>query len=44
MEQNNELMQTQQEEGKIEILQVSNVESLGALNRSEIDAQIATAN
>lgn len=43
MEQNNELMQTQQEEGKIEILQVSNVESLGALNRSEIDAQIATA-
>ena len=43
MEQNTELMQTQQEEQKVEILQVSNVESLGALNRSEIDAQIATA-
>lgn len=43
MEQNTELMQQQQEETKIEILQVSNVESLSALNRSEIDAQIATA-
>ena len=43
MEQTTELMQTQQEEQKVEILQVSNVESLGALNRSEIDAQIATA-
>lgn len=42
MEQNNELITTAQEE-KVEILQVSNIESLGALNRSEIDAQIATA-
>lgn len=42
MEQNNELITTSQDE-KIEILQVSNIESLGALNRSEIDAQIATA-
>lgn len=41
MEQNNELMTTEQD--KVEILQVSNAESLGALNRSELDAQIATA-
>lgn len=41
MEQNKELTELQEE--KVEILQVSNVESLGALNRSEIDAQIATA-
>ena len=31
------------EEPHIEVVQVSNVESLGALTRSEIDAQIATA-
>lgn len=38
----NEIMNIEQEE-KIEILQVSNAESLSALNRSELDAQIATA-
>lgn len=43
MEQNNEIIQQPQEETKIEVLQVSNIESLGALTRSEIDAQIATA-
>lgn len=44
MDQNNELMTgNSQEAEKVEILQVSNIESLGALNRSEIDAQIATA-
>lgn len=41
MEQNNELM-VQQEE-KVEVLQVSNMESLNALTRAEVDAQIATA-
>lgn len=41
MDQNNEMIM--QEPEKIEILQVSNAESLSALNRSELDAQIATA-
>lgn len=42
MENNSELMQMQPED-KVEVLQVSSIESLNALNRSEIDAQIATA-
>ena len=41
MEQNTDLM-VQQEE-KVEVLQVSNMESLNALTRAEVDAQIATA-
>lgn len=39
--ENNEVMAI--EEPHVEIMQVSSVESLGALTRSEIDAQIATA-
>lgn len=41
MEQNSSMIV--QEPEKVEILKVSNAESLGALNRSELDAQIATA-
>ena len=38
---NNEIQVLETE--KVEVMQISNTESLGALNRSEIDAQIATA-
>lgn len=39
----NELLPQEIEQPQVEILQVSNAESLAALNRSEIDVQIATA-
>ncbi len=41
MEQENTLME--QPQVQVEVLQVSNAESLAALNRSEIDVQVATA-
>ena len=41
MEQNNEIQAIEPE--KVEVLQVSGADSLAALNRSEIDVQIATA-
>lgn len=39
----NELLPQETEQPQVELLQVSNTESLAALNRSEIDVQIATA-
>ena len=40
---NENLPMEQEQEEKFEILQVSNVEAVGAMTRAEIDAQVATA-